>query len=105
MVEKKARLRILAHSLDPELAKFEMQEGSMGRLPFSEEFKADMKRLKEMDKVSREESLRALQLLLHSKDKLDHYRQAKEAIRPDADGIYILVKGEAKVVNSFDSDF
>jgi hypothetical protein len=51
-----------------------MQEGSMGRLPFSEEFKADMKRLKEMDKVSREESLRALQLLLHSKDKLDHYR-------------------------------
>ena len=61
-----------------------------------------LKRLKEMDKVSREESLRALQLLLHSKDKLDHYRQAKEAIRPDADGIYILVKGEAKVVNSFD---
>jgi len=40
-----------------------MQEGNMARLPFSEEFKADMKRLKEMDKVSREESLRALQLL------------------------------------------
>ena len=72
--EKKAKLRILAHSLDPELAKFEMQEGSMGRLPYSEEFKADMKKLKEMDKVSREESLRALQLLAHSKDKLDHYR-------------------------------
>jgi hypothetical protein len=46
----------------------------MGRLPYSEEFKADMKKLKEMDKVSREESLRALQLLAHSKDKLDHYR-------------------------------
>lgn len=58
--------------------------------------------MREMDKLYQGEGERAKQLITHSIKKLEAYREAKDAIKPDADGIYIIVKGETRVVNSYD---
>ena len=33
---------------------------------------------------------------------MEEYKKDREDINPDSDGIYIIIKGEAKVVNPYD---
>lgn len=77
-------------------------EGGKGKLPYSESLKEDISKMRELDKLYKGEGDRAKQVINHSIKKLEEYRKAKQAILPDSDGIYIIVKGESKVVNSFD---
>lgn len=44
-------------------------------------------------------SILARDLIASTKTKLDAYKRDKDSLPSDADGIYVLIEGEAKVVN------
>lgn len=71
-------------------------------LPRSKEFDDQLVKMERISDEMYSEYLKTRQFIETSCKRLEDYKRARESLPSQSDGIYVIVRGEAKVINQYD---